>query len=155
MALLSSRDTKGRTCPVCGSPDRACGAHASNEPVPIDAPASAPGQPAGPATIQARARINNVDTIILTTPEEAARRGWTPLTATPHPEVANAARGPVSARNEARTTVTVNVEGLDGMTLDQLRAAGAALGLDGAAKLNGATLRKRIRERLAAGGVGA
>jgi hypothetical protein len=111
------------------------------------------GDPPGPL-IQARARVNGIDTIFLTTPAEAEARGWKVVTAAaPAAPAQTEVRRPVSARNEARSTVSL--EGLDGLSVEKLRAAAAGLGLEGAEKLNRATLRKRIRKALAQGGVSA
>lgn len=88
-------------CPVCGSPDRACGGggHASSEPIPVDLPG--PGHPTRPATVKAAARVNGIDTIFMTTPEEAEARGWTIITDDPA-DVADEARRSSSARNAKR-----------------------------------------------------
>lgn len=109
MALLSSRELQGQACPVCGSPDRACGGHGpSAEVVPVDAGLSGKGKPRGPATIMARARVNGVETIFKTTPEEAERRGWTPIGAEalvePEPETPAEVKAKAKAPNKARSS---------------------------------------------------
>lgn len=105
MALLNSAKARGLACPVCGSPDRACGGHghAGTDPVPVDAPYYAKGTPrTGSAKVKARAVVNGMPTIFITTPEKAEANGWEVIAADT-PDVADAKRPAVSARNEKRS----------------------------------------------------
>ncbi len=133
--LLSSQDTKGQSCLVCGSPDRACGGHPDNpEPIPVDAPRV---RPHGPATALARAKVNGVDTIFKTTPEEAAANGWVLLgtepDAEPEPvtpaEAEHEARSEVSARNTKRPVAQNEKRTLAEVPMRALRRQATQLGI--------------------------
>lgn len=76
MTLMTSGLATGRRCPVCGSPDGACGgAHASNEPTPVDAPIYAKGTRPMPVDAVIRKTINGQTADVLGTIAEAEAEG--------------------------------------------------------------------------------
>lgn len=93
-----------KSCPVCGSPDRACGAHAGTEPTPVDAGFDGPGTPTPVATVLADVVINGQRTTIRTTVDEAEAHGWPIVGVT----AAGQARG--VALHKARTVASAGTK---------------------------------------------
>lgn len=77
MTLITSGRATGRRCPICGSPDGACGgAHATTEPTPVDSPIYAKGTRTMPVDVVARRVINGYTTEVLANSEQAEAEGW-------------------------------------------------------------------------------